>query len=174
MRKLTLLTAILIALSSCMQQAEEPKKEVDENAKMNIEVAKKFMKAMEMEDIQTYQSLLAEDAVFVGPVYGSETKTDSAHFAGQAKWFESVDSLQYNVLSMLHETVDEGDLAGDWVLIWCYPSWYAIKYEKSVKIMAHFAMRIEDSKIVYGVSYWNQLDLYKQLGAKVKWPEKEE
>ena len=38
--------------------------------------------------------------------------------------------------------------------------------------MSHTPMRIEDGKIAYMASYWNQWDLYQQLGAELKWPEK--
>jgi len=57
------------------------------------------------------------------------------------------------------------------VLVWSNITWYDIKAEKKVKIMWHSPMRIEEGKIVLEVAYWNQWDLFKQLGAELKWPE---
>ena len=166
MKKLALLTAILFALCCCTNQAPEEKTELDETAKLNIEVVKKLLKAAENEDIDAWKEVVSEGTVIHGPQHDYY---DTLTSEGIQEWFNNVDSLKFDVIKILYDVVEEGDLIGDWVLLWCYESWYSVKDEKKVKILWHAPMRIEGGKIVYMASYWNQWDLYKQLGAELEW-----
>ena len=38
-------------------------------------------------------------------------------------------------------------------------------------IMYHSTEMIKDGKIFMEANYWNQWDMYKQLGAELKWPD---
>jgi ketosteroid isomerase-like protein len=137
-----------------------------------VELIKKWVQAYENEDIAALREMYSTELVSIGPQYNQEWPYDTLN--STASWFEEIDSMKIEVITMLPETVKEGDLAGDWVLVWADISWYDVKAEKSVKIMWHSPMRIKEGKIVYEVAYWNQWDLFKQLGAKLEWPDDDE
>ncbi|MFC2113040.1 nuclear transport factor 2 family protein [Bacteroidota bacterium] len=174
MKKLTILTAILIAFCSCTQQAEAPVKELDETAKQTIEVVKKLIAAYEAEDMEAIKTLYAPGAVSVGPRHHDMDTVDAEMYKDMEAWFASVDSMKYDVITILYESGDEGDLAGDWALVWADVSWYSVKADKTLKVMWHSPMRIENGQVVYEVSYVNQWDLYEQMGAELKWDDDDE
>jgi ketosteroid isomerase-like protein len=174
MKQFTLLATAIFFLVSCTQLAgPEEAKELDEVAKQNVEVVKKLLNAFENEDIPTILELFPEGAVIHGPMHDFYDTVDDGFSEGIEKWLTNVDSLKFDVISILPQSVEEGDLAGDWALLWCYESWYVVETGKHVKIMWHAPMQIEDGKIVFMASYWNQWDMFKQQGAELKWPEKE-
>ena len=169
MRTIAFIATALLLMVSCTQQADTGAAEKDELAKQNIEVVKKFLTALEEENVDAAMELLSEECINHGPILG---KYDTLSREDLQAWVNNVDSLDYGVVKIMHESIKEGDLAGDWVLLWCHNSWYSVKAEKKIELMSHTPMRIEDGKIAYMASYWNQWDLYQQLGAELKWPEK--
>ena len=172
MKKIVLLATALLLMISCTQQADTGDKDVDEVGKQNVELIKKWAEALNNEDIETLRELYSTELVSIGPQYDHEWPYDTLN--STEKMFQNTDSLKVDILIMLPKTVEEGDLAGDWVLVWADISWYNIKAEKKVQIMWHSPMRIEEGKIVYEVAYYNQWDMYKQMGAKLEWPDDED
>ena len=170
MKQLFIFSVALLLLAGCTPQADT--KVVDETAKQNVELIKKMLTAYENEDIETIKEVYAPNCMSIGPRH-DQVDTTLSWIEDNMNWFESSDSIKFDIIKLLPQTVDEGDLAGDWVLAWVNIYWYDIKAEKKLIAMWHTPFRIEDGKIVYEVSYWNQWDVYKQLGAELKWPEKE-
>ena len=171
MKKFTLLAAVLFLMAGCVPQPETEATELDEVAKQNVELAKNMVQAMENEDIDALKELYAEGAVSIGPRHDMVDTVGEEYWNSSAGWFEGSDSIKLDVISILPESVDEGDLAGDWILIWANVQWYDVKAEKTLIAMWHSPLRIEDGKIVYEVSYINQWDIFKQLGATIEWPD---
>ncbi len=174
MKKLTLLTVVLVAICSCTQQVEPPTKEVDETGDKNMEIVKKLFAAQEAKNVDAMREIFAQDAIVEGPNYGSIDTMNAKAFAGQEKWLGNLDSLNYRVIAIMPHSVEEGNLAGEWVMVWAVASWYNIEAEKKVSIYYHAPIQIKDGKIVYMASYWNQWDLYKQLGATLEWDDDED
>jgi len=172
MKHFSLLAIVLFFIVSCTQVADTGKKELDEVSKQNVELIKKWVQAHENEDIETLREIYSTELVSLGPQHDQEWPYDTLN--STEEWFQSVDSIKFEVINILPKTVEEGDLAGDWVLIWANLSWYDIKSEKKMKIMWHSPMQIEEGKIVLEAAYWNQWDLFKQMGAELKWPDKKE
>jgi ketosteroid isomerase-like protein len=171
MKLFTSLAIALLFLVSCTQMAGPEEK--DEVAKQNVELVKKVLKAYEDEDIDPIKEAYAPNCMSIGPMHDQIDSTVS-WIESNIEWFETCDSIKMEIIKLLPQTVEEGDLAGDWVLAWVNVYWYEIEAGKKVVAMWHSPMRIEEGKIVYEVSYVNQWDVYKQLGAELKWPEKEE
>ena len=153
--------------------ADTGKKELSETAKSNLELVKKMVQAFENEDIDALKEIYSTDLVSYGPRYEPEYSYDTI-MAFNEEWFKGADSIKFDIINMLPETVDEGDLTGDWVLLWANVSWFDLEAGKKIKIMFHAPMRIEDGKIVFEVDYWNQWDVFKQLGAEIEWPDEDE
>ncbi len=172
MKQLALITTILFLFSGCKQATDTGSAEQDELAKQNIELVKKMMAAFENEDIETLMDIYSPDAISEGPMLKHEFPYDSI-MAGNAEWFASSDSIKWDVNHIMATKVEEGDLAGDWVLLWAHVSWYDLESGKTLEVRYHSPLQIEDGKIVFEVGYWNQWDVFSQLGAELKWPEKE-
>ncbi len=172
MKNLTIIAIALLVLAGCAQPVDTGKKELDEVSKKNVEVVKTMLTAVENEDIEALMEVYSPELVSYGPRHDQEWHWDTLN--STKKWFESVDSIKVGIIAILPHTVEEGDLAGDWVMVWANLSWYNPKAEKKVKIMWHSPYMIEDGKIVQEAAYWNEWDVFKQLGAELKWPEKKE
>ena len=169
-----LFAAAIIILAGCSSpEAGNGKDEQCELNKQNIELVKKFLKASENEDIEAWKEVMADGAVWYGPRYEQYDTVDADFWEGIKGWFKSIDSVEFDVVEILAHNIEEGDLAGDWVLLWCFESWYSLEAEKKVTVFWHAPMRIEEGKINWVTSMWNQWDLYKQLGAKLNWPVEE-
>lgn len=170
MKQLFIISLALLLIAGCVPQADT--KVSDEVAKQNVELIKKVLKAYEDENIDAIKDAYAPNCMSIGPRHDQVDSTLS-WMEGNVEWFESIDSFKVEIIKLLPYTVEEGDLAGDWVLAWANLYWYNIEAGKNLIAMWHAPYRIEEGKIVYEVSYWNQWDVFKQLGAELKWPEME-
>jgi hypothetical protein len=171
MKQLTSIALVLLIIAACTPQTET--KEADEVGKKNVELVKKLIAAYENEDSEALKEIYSVELESVGPQHGESWPYDSI-IIGNENWFEASDSITWSVDYILPLTVtDNEELAGDWVLLWCDISWYDVKSGKSLIVDLHSPFRIENGKVVYEHSYWNQWDAFKQMGAKIKWPEEE-
>jgi ketosteroid isomerase-like protein len=170
MKQLFVFSIALLLLAGCTPQPDT--KAVDETAKQNVELIKNLLMAYENEDIEAVKAAYAPNCMSIGPRHDL-IDTTLAWIQSNIDWFEASDSIKFDIQNLLPQSVDEGDFAGDWVLAWVNIYWYDIKTEKKLVAMWHCPFRIEEGKIVYEVSYWNQWDVFKQMGAELKWPEKE-
>ncbi|KKK74634.1 hypothetical protein LCGC14_2881820, partial [marine sediment metagenome] len=87
---------------------------------------------------------------------------------GNIYFYEAWDSIKFDIQYIMHESVEDS-VKEDWVLSWAVGSMYSIEAEKSVKVMLHNALRIENGKIIYSIIYWDRWDLFEQLGAELDW-----
>jgi ketosteroid isomerase-like protein len=170
MKRIILLPVLLIFIAGCTQVADQAK---TETAKQNVELVKKMIQAYENEDLATLGEIYSPDLKNYGPMIDLVFPYDSV-LEGNKGWFKMADSIKYDVIAILAHTVDSGDLAGDWVMLWANVSWYDIKPAKKVSVMYHSPMQIKDGKIVQAVDYWDEWDAYKQLGAKLEWPDNDD
>jgi len=73
---------------------------------------------------------------------GSERSNGQGH-----GWYvETSDSIKVNIFAIMAQTVEEGDLAGDWVFQWSDVSWYEVKAGKKITIMYHSAEKSRMAK----------------------------
>lgn len=161
----------IFLLAACTQVADTGSK--DEMAQQSIEVVEKLVQAYENEDIEALKEIYSVDLESHGPMYGDIWPYDSI-LASNAAWFGMADSITFDIDYIMYEKVEEGELEGDWVLLWSDISWVDANTGKSYIIDYHSPHQIVDGKIVYEHAYWNQWDMLQQMGAELKWPEIED
>ena len=157
MRQLVSLIAISISLFSCTSEAGNT-----ESA--NMEIAKKFMEAVETKNVASMDSLLAANYIGYGPSVGDSASKEEALKAFKFNSENLYESFEYTRHKELAMTVNEGEAKGDWVLNWAY---LTIKYKDGrgpINLWVNAVYRIEDGKIVQSRTFYNEADALKQLG----------
>ncbi len=169
MKKLFLLFITIILLIGC-KPPPPPEETKDVKSTENITLVKDFYKAFENENIEAMKGFLSDSVVSYGPSFDL-TENLEEFVKSWTQTFIDIDSMKIDIFQILAETLSEGELAGDWVLQWANVSFYVPSSEKKVKLMVHTAQMIEDGKISILANYWDQWDMYKQMGAELKWTE---
>jgi len=157
MKKLIFLAAIGAMLFACT--STDNKKEAE-----NLDIARKYMTAVEKGDVATMESLIADNYMGYGPSVGdSINKADAiSNFKYNAE--NLYESFEYTRHTELAVTVDEGPAAGDWVLNWAY---LTIKYKDGrgpINLWVNVVYKIEDGLIVHSRTFYNEADALRQLG----------
>ena len=160
MKQLMLLLAVSTSLFSCTSSSG--KKESD-----NLAIAKRYMNAVETNNIAAMDSLLADNYMGYGPSVGDSTnKADaiSNWNYNAANLYESVKYTRYQNMAI---TVGEGEQAeaGDWVSNWAY---LTIKYKDGrgpVNVWVNAVYKIENGKIVRSRTFYNEADVLRQLAS---------
>lgn len=171
MKNLFLLFCVILILLSCKQVTPPPDTTQKVKDSTNIALVKNTFKALESENLEALKGFYSDSIGVVGPAfnnwYGKEQLIKNL-----ASWFESADSIKFSIFYIMAETIEEGDLAGDWILLWADGSFYDMAAQKKIKFSYHAGEKIQDGKIVIEANYWDEWDIYMQMGAELKWPEK--
>jgi|GEM_PF-1532448 len=172
MKNLILFLCVILLFVGCKPVTPTPQDEVKKaKADSNIALVRDVFKAIESENIEAVAGFYSDSAGFVGPAFNSWTGKEET-VKGLTSWFESADSIKFDIFYIMAETVEQENLAGDWVLLWADVSFYDLNAQKKIMLMYHATEKIQDGKIVIEGNYWNEWDVYKQMGAELKWPEK--
>ena len=160
MKELLSILAVTIGLVSCATSDNRAKQ------KESLEIAKRYVTAIENNNTATMDSLLADNYMGYGPSVGDSTnKTDAI-----TNWKYNADNLYESVKYTRHQniaiTVNEGEEAdpGDWVSNWAY---LTIKYKDGrgpVNLWVNAAYKIENGKIARSRTFYNEADVLRQLG----------
>jgi len=134
------------------------------NHDANISVVKQYVKAVENLDYTTMESLLAEDYQGYGPSVGDTI----GKVAALESWKKNVDGLykkiEYQRSQYAGVTITEGPNLGDWVANWAE---LIIEYKDGsgpVTIWANSNYKVEGGKIVKSLTFYNEADVFRQLG----------
>ena len=171
MKNLFLFFCVILFFGSCKPVTPPPDTAKKEKDSINIALVNDLFKAVENENIEAIKGFYSDSVGILGPNFNEWIGFEEM-VKGMTSWFEEADSIKVNIFAILAQTVEEEDLAGDWVLLWSDFSYYDVKAEKKINLMYHATEKIQDGKIVIEGNYWNQWDMFKQLGAELKWPEK--
>jgi ketosteroid isomerase-like protein len=171
MKNLFVFLCVIILFASCKPVTPPPDTAQKEKDSINMALVKDLFKAVENENIEAVKGFYSDSVAIVGPNFNEWTGYEDM-VTGMTAWFDGADSIKANIFAILAHTVKEGDLAGDWVLVWADMSYYDLEVSKSIKLMYHTAEKVENGKVIVEGNYWNQWDAYKQMGAELKWPEK--
>jgi hypothetical protein len=159
MKPFILLLAVYGSLFSCTSSSDKRKSD-------NLAIAKRYMNAVESNNIAAMDSLLADNYMGYGPSFGDSVNKANA----LANWkytaetlYESVKYTRYQNIAV---TAKEGDEAapGDWVSNWAN---LTIKYKDGrgpVNLMVNAVYKIENGKIVRSLTFYNEADALRQLG----------
>ena len=159
MKQFILLLAVCGCLFSCTSSSDKRKSD-------NLAIAKRYMEAVETNNVAAMDSLLADNYMGYGPSFGdSVNKADAL-----ANWkytaenlYESVKYTRYQNIAVTTKEEDEA-APGDWVSNWAY---LTIKYKDGrgpVNLMVNAVYKIENGKIVRSLSFYNEADALRQLG----------
>jgi len=139
---------------------------IDNKGKENLAIAKRYLAAVETKNVVTMDSLLADNYMGYGPSVDDSTNKAEA----LANWKDNADnlyeSIKYTRYQNIAITVNEKDEAepGDWVSNWAY---LTLKYKNGsgpVHVWVNAVYRIENGKIVYSRTFYNEADVLRQLG----------
>jgi SnoaL-like domain len=167
MRQLIFLMVISISLFSCTS-ADKP------NENESLAVAKKYMEAVETDNLALMDSLLADSYMGYGPSVGDSVNKKEALESWKYNAANLYESIQYTRYQNIAVKVKEGEQAeaGDWVCNWAY---LTIKYKDGrgpVNVWVNATYRIENGKIVHSRTYYNEADVLRQLNYTITPPEK--
>lgn len=159
MKQFILLLAIGCSFISCTSSTDKTENE-------NLAITKRYMDAVETNNVAAMDSLLADNYMGYGPSVG-----DSVDKADAIKdWKYNAENLYESVKYTRHQniavTVKEGEQAdpGDWVSNWAY---LTIKYKDGrgpVNVWVSAVYKIENGKIVRSRTFYNEADVLRQLG----------
>lgn len=168
MKKLLFLAWIILIVPGCTQQPP-PASEDDGKIKSeeNIALVKKYMTAYEAEDIETMKALSDDSLLIIGPGHMDEIGYKEYYEKWVPLIFETEDSRHYDVIAMTHLSATEKGIEGDWVLCWADFSYFHLESQKTIQFPIHFAALIKNGKIRIIARYYDQLDIYTQLGFKL-------
>ena len=159
MKQLITILAVSLCLFSCNSDSGN-------TVNANLEIAKRYMNAVEISNVATMDSLLADNYIGYGPSVGdSINKVDAlANFKYNAE--NLYESMDYTRDQSIAVTVKEGEQAmpGDWVTNWAN---LRIKYKDGrgpVNVWVNAAYKIENGKIVRSWTFYNEADVLRQLG----------
>jgi len=155
LKKIVFLLSVFAAFTSCSTQNKA-------NVK-NEELVKKYVQAVEMNDAATMESLLADEYLGVGPsINDSINKPDAI-----ANWKYSManlyESIHYEKSRILSVNVPDGENKGEWVSNWAELT-IVYKTGEEIAMMANTVYKIENDKIVKTFTFYNEADVYEQLG----------
>lgn len=164
MKQIWLMACSVVVLVSCTSTSN--KQDSD-----SVAVVEKYKAAVEAKDLAAIDSLLADNYMGYGP-----SVSDSVNKAGALEnWKINADSLyesiRFSNMQNLAKTVtaNEGGMAsGNWVSSW---SLATIKYKDGrgpVQMWVNVEYRIENGKIVYTRTFYDEADVMRQLNYSMK------
>jgi limonene-1,2-epoxide hydrolase len=159
MKQLILLALVSMGIFACTAPTDNKEKE-------SLEVVKKYMNAVETNDVEAMTGLLADHYKGYGPsVSDSTTKEEAIN-----NWKQNVatlyESVKYSRFENVALKIPEGEEArpGYWVSNWALVT---IKYKDGrgpVEIWLNAVYMIENGKIVLSRTAYNEADVLRQLG----------
>lgn len=166
MKKILVLLLAAGVFVSCTtttdSSADEAKAAAKAKAEENVALVEKYITAFETGDYDMWKELCSEDYVSLGPGLNAEIDLDGL-IESMKSFDEAVDSLETHKIAILPHTVEEGDLAGDYVFWWGSNSAYFVEAGKSAELPLHTVYCIEEGKIAWSADYWDSGDLKRQL-----------
>jgi hypothetical protein len=163
MKQLILLALISLGLFACTSSA-------DKKEKANLAIAKKYVNAVETMNVETMDSLLADNYIGYGPSVGDSTNKEEALSSWKYNTENLYESIKYTHHTELAVTVKEGRAKGDWALNWAF---LTIKYKDGrgpVNIWVNSVYLIENGKIVMSRTFYNEADVLRQLNYSIDPP----
>lgn len=137
------------------------------NTEASIAVVKNYLEAVDNNDYDLMESLLADDYLGLGPSLDDSTNKELALASWKWNTENLYEDVQYERTQTLATTIKDGSLAGEWAFNWAHVT---IKYKDGrgpVSLMVNAVYKIEDGKIARSRTFYNEADVYRQLGYRV-------
>ena len=159
MRVTILLFAILCIAFACQQPA-------DNNA-ASIAIVEKYLAAVDNNDYETMESLLADDYLGLGPSIDDSTNKELALASWKYNSENVYEEVEYDRTQTFATTIAEGPHAGDWAFNWARVT---LKYQDGggiVELAMNAVYKIEDGKITRTRTFYNEAEVWEQLGYRI-------
>ena len=165
MKQLLFLTAISISLFSCAPSADNKEKE-------NLAIVRSYKDAIETNNIAMIDSLLATNYKGYGPSVNDSINKEETIDNWKYNTENLYESFKFSRLQNFAKTVKENEEAeaGDWVSSWAY---LTIKYKDGsspVNVWVNAEYKIENGKIVYSRTFYDEADILRQLNSSIEMP----
>ena len=156
MKKITAICAPILLLIACTNNTG-----INTD---NIAIVEKYIQAVQSKDINAMTALLADDYVGYGPSYSDSINKKDA-IANWKNVSENLyESIEYTRSFHFAAKLTEGARPGDYVADW---SSLKIKYKDGrgpVYLNVNAVYRIENGKITNSRTFYDEADVYRQLG----------
>lgn len=159
MKQLIIAVSISICIFSCGTDSAD-------QDKANLEIVKKYLNAVETNNVEAMSALLADNYKGFGPSDGDSTNKEQAIQNWKYNIENLYESVKYSRFQNIAVTMKEGEEAeaGQWVSNWAYVT---IKYKDGrgpVHVWLNAVYKIEDGKIAHSRTFYNEADVLRQLG----------
>lgn len=159
MKQIFFFPAICICIFSCTSSERN-------TSAASLEIAKKYMEAVETNNIALMDSLLADNYMGYGPSVNDSTNKADALVNWKYNAENIYESIKYTRHQNIAVTITEADEAdpGDWVSNWAY---LTIKYKgggDDVHLWVNATYKIENGKIARSRTFYNEADVLRQKG----------
>jgi hypothetical protein len=167
MKQLLFITTISISLFSCAPATDNKEKE-------NLAIVKGYKDAIETNNVAMMDSLLASNYKGYGPSVTDSVNKEEALSNWKYNSENLYESFKFSRLQNFAKTVKENEETepGDWVSSWAY---LTVKYKDGrgpVNVWVNAEYKIENGKIVYSRTFYDEADILRQLNYTVDPPVK--
>ncbi|MFD1315485.1 nuclear transport factor 2 family protein [Namhaeicola litoreus] len=136
----------------------------DDNSRENEVLIKKYVLAVEENDIATMESLLADNYVGLGPSANDSINKVGALENWQVNIMNLYESVKYSKSRIISVKVPDGENKGEWVSVWAELKIVYKQDKKEVTVWTNSVYLIENGKIVRSFTFYNEADVLEQLG----------
>ncbi len=157
------LSAILAFLFACENKSSGPNS-VQEEKQRNIALVERYIEAVKSKDSEEMGTLLAEDYWGYGPsVSDSVNRIDA--LANWAYVSENLyDSIHFSRKFIIAEEVLDGPNPGSYVSSWVDMQITFKDGRGPVHLQTNAIYRVENGRITLSRTFYNEADVYRQLG----------
>ncbi len=160
MKYLLLTISLVFLMAGCTQMDTD-------NTEASIAVVKQYLESVDNNDYDLMESLLADDYLGLGPSLDDSTNKEMALASWKWNSENLYEEVHYERTQTLATSIKDGSLAGEWAFNWTHVT---IKYKDGsgpVSLMVNAVYKIEDGKIARTRTFYNEADVYRQLGYRV-------
>jgi len=138
-----------------------------DNHQANVDLVNQYLQAVDNNDYQLMESLLADDYLGLGPSIDDSTNKELA----LANWKWNSENLyqdvEYERTQTFASTITDGPNAGEWAYNWAHVT---ITYQDGsgpVELLMNAVYKIENGKIARTRTFYNEADVWEQLGYRI-------
>lgn len=152
------------SLLACDSSLEKSGSSSDETKRQNVALVERYIEAVKSKDTVVMGDLLSEDYWGYGPSVSDSLNKEQA----LANWSYVVenlyDSIQFSRKFIIAEEVTDGLHPGNYVSSWVDMHITFKDGSGPVHLQTNAIYRIENDKITLSRTFYNEADVYRQLG----------
>ena len=139
----------------------------------NEAMVMKYFDAQLKPDFESMEEFLSDDFKEFGPAVIDSIDRATSIANWRKNWEEQFSSITYDRYGILSTTVEEGRVAGDWVLDWGKVTVKFKNGKPSYTVWFHAALRVKNGKINRQRNFYDSGDVMSQQGFTFEPPSEE-